>query len=124
MNTSVIFDISTGEWTNTKPNPNPRYGHACVLVKLQGIQGVLVTGGTEGRIDPSDVYPAKTADFYQIENDSWISISNTSLPVQEHQMVLYDGKTPAIVGGEYGLYLPEEVHRIHMRANLQIYRPV
>ena len=120
---SVIFDIVTGNWKNTKPIPNPRTGqHACLLATIKGIKGILVTGGTEGRIDPNDIYPASIADFYQIENDSWASIANTSLAVQDHQMVLYDGMKPAIIGGEYELYLPEEMDRIHMRNNVQTYQ--
>merc|ERR1719167_444724 len=47
LNTSKIFDLRTGQWMDTSPNPNPRYSHACVHCSLDGMEGVLVTGGTE-----------------------------------------------------------------------------
>ena len=81
----------------------------------------MVTGGTEGAIDPNDYYPASVTDFYQIEKDSWISLANTSFPVENHQMVIYDGK-PTIIGGEYELFLRDlEIDGRHMRDHVQIF---
>ena len=121
MSISKIFDIRTGGWEDTSPNPNPRRGHACLLYTLDGVQGVMVTGGTEGRTDPNDYYPGSVTDFYQIETDSWISLANTSFPVENHQMILYDGK-PTIIGGEYEIFLREiEIEGRHMRDHVQIF---
>ena len=122
FNTSIIFNLQTGEWSNTAPIPNPRYAHACVLTAIGGISGVLVTGGKDFHTDPSDYYPASQTDFYQIESNSWISLENTSFPVEEHQMVIYEGK-PTIIGGEYELFLRDvEIDGRHMRDHVQIYQ--
>ena len=122
FNTSVIFNVNTGEWTNTAPIPNPRYAHACVLTNINGISGVLVTGGSDFHSAANDYYPASQTDFYQIELDSWISLANSTYPVEEHQMVMYEGK-PTIIGGEYEIFLRDvEVDGRHMRDHVQIYQ--
>ena len=118
---SVIFNVKTGQWTNTPPIPNPRYAHACVLTNINGISGVLVTGGSDILTDPNDYYPASQTDFYQIELNSWISLANSSFPVEDHQMVIYEGK-PTIIGGEYEIFLHDiEIDGRHMRDHVQIY---
>ena len=95
--------------------------HACVLTSINGISGVLVTGGTDFLTDPNDYYPASQTDFYQIELNSWISLANSSFPVEDHQMVIYEGK-PTIIGGEYEMFLRDiEVEGRHMRDHAQIY---
>ena len=122
FNTSVIFNVNTGEWTNTAPIPNPRSAHACVLTNINGISGVLVTGGSDFHSAANDYYPASQTDFYQIELDSWISLANSSFPVEEHQMVMYEGK-PTIIGGEYEIFLRDvEIDGRHMRDHVQIYQ--
>ena len=122
INTSVIFDIKTGEWSNTSPIPNPRYAHGCVLTNISGVNGVLVTGGSDFLTDPNDYYPASQTDFYQIESNSWVSLKNTSFPVEEHQMVIFGGK-PTIIGGEYEIFLRDiEVDGRHMRDHVQVYQ--
>ena len=122
-NTSMILDISTGMWTKTAPIPNARKrGHACFHAKINFEMGVLVTGGTEGEIDPNDVYPATSTDFYHIETDTWISLANVSHPVEGHQMVMLEGPHggPSIIGGRYELFL-ETGPEIHMRNEIQTY---
>ena len=89
LSTSMILDVNTGEWKNTAPNPNPRGSHACLGTTINGIFGVLVTGGSDFRTDPNDYYPGSQVDFYQIEMDSWITLANSSFPVYDHQLVLY-----------------------------------
>ena len=121
IETSKILDIRTGVWEDTSANPNPRRGHACVLYKLNGTQGVMITGGTDFHIDPNDYYPGTVADFYQIETDTWIHLPNTSFPVENHQMVIYEGK-PTIIGGEYETFLRDvEIDGFHKRDHVQIF---
>ena len=93
-----------------------------MLTKIGGISGVLVTGGSDFHTDPNDYYLASQTDFYQIETNSWISLENTSFPVEEHQMVIYEGK-PTIIGGEYETFLRDvEIDGRHMRDHVQIYQ--
>ena len=121
LSTSMILDVNTGEWKNTAPNPNPRGSHACLGTTINGIFGVLVTGGTDFHSDPNDYYPGSQVDFYQIEMDSWITLANSSFPVYEHQMVMYENQ-PTIIGGEYETFLREiEVDGYHKRDHVQIY---
>ena len=53
--------------------------------------------------------------------DSWITLANSSFPVYEHQMVLYENQ-PTIIGGEYETFLREiEIDGYHKREHVQIY---
>lgn len=53
-----LLDTVSGKWEKLEDLPQPRYGHACLLMELAGSQGVLVSGGA---LTGSDV------DFYDIE---------------------------------------------------------
>jgi len=120
-NTSKIFDVRKGEWSDTAMFPGPRYAHACVKTVVNGVEGVMVTGGTEGRTDPNDYYPGQQTDFYQLVDDTWVNLANTSFPVMEHVLVTQSGK-PMIIGGEYELFQIEvEIDGIHKRDHVQIY---
>ena len=37
-----LLDIKSGRWEELPDLPNPRYGHACLLMELAGKEGVLV----------------------------------------------------------------------------------
>ena len=82
----------------------------------------MVTGGTEGNTNPNDYYPASQTDFYQLATYSWISLANSSFPVEEHQMVMFEDK-PTIIGGQYEMFQREvEIDGRHMRDHVQIYQ--
>ena len=118
---SMILDIQTGKWKDTAPIPNPRQSLACVLTTIGNKAGVMVTGGTDRKIDPSDYYPASQTDFYQLATDSWVSLANSSFPVEEHQIVIVQDK-PTIIGGQYQMFERKvEAGGIHMRDHVQIY---
>ena len=34
-----------------------------------------------GRTDPNDYYPGQQTDFYQLVDDTWVNLANTSFPV-------------------------------------------
>ena len=71
--------------------------------------------------DPNDYYPGSQVDFYQIKMDSWITLANSSFPVYDQQMVMYENQ-PTIIGGEYETFLREiEVDWYHKRDHVQIY---
>ena len=67
-NTSMILDLQTGEWTNTSPPPTQRYAHACLLTEVDGVQGVMVTGGQDFVSGAGDTFPARQTEFYQVLN--------------------------------------------------------
>ena len=37
-----LLDIKSGRWEKLPNLPQPRYGHACLLMELAGKEGVLV----------------------------------------------------------------------------------
>ena len=37
-----LLDIKSGRWEKLPDLPQPRYGHACLLMELAGKEGVLV----------------------------------------------------------------------------------
>ena len=40
-----LLDIESGRWDKLADLPKARYGHACLLMELQGQEGILVSGG-------------------------------------------------------------------------------
>lgn len=40
-----LLDTETGRWQKMADLPKKRYGHSCLLMELQGRDGVLVSGG-------------------------------------------------------------------------------
>ena len=53
-----LLDIKSGRWETLDDLPQPRYGHACLLMELAGQEGILVSGGA---LTGSDV------DFYDLQ---------------------------------------------------------
>ena len=53
-----LLDIKSGRWEKLDDLPQPRYGHACLLMELAGQEGILVSGGA---LTGSDV------DFYDLQ---------------------------------------------------------
>ena len=107
--TSKILDINTGKWRDTAPyaEQGNTMNQACLATTVNGIPGVMVTGGLQRIGDDHVSIPAHTSNktlFYQIETDSWITLADTRYPVYNHQMVLFgnDFAYPTrIIGGEY-----------------------
>ena len=119
-----IFDFLTESWS-WNYIPNSRYRHACLHTSINGTQGILVTGGKDFYDDNDNV--RTSADFYQIETGTWISLPDFILPVRHHQMVEFEGK-PAIIGGEYDIYTDNSISsnymEYHKRSTVQMYDPV
>ena len=65
MKTSIILDLTTGEWKIASPPPTERYAHGCLVTEVEGVRGVMVTGGLDGRSGAGDTFPARQTEFYQ-----------------------------------------------------------
>jgi len=77
-----LLDIKSGRWERLPDLPQPRYGHACLLMELAGQEGVLVSGGA---LTGSDV------DFLNIKTQKWTSLPPLMYRTDGHKMVLIEG---------------------------------
>jgi len=77
-----LLDIKSGRWEKLPDLPQPRYGHACLLMELAGQEGVLVSGGA---LTGSDV------DFLNIKTQKWTSLPPLMYRTDGHKMVLIEG---------------------------------
>lgn len=77
-----LLDIKSGRWEKLPDLPQPRYGHACLLMELAGQEGVLVSGGA---LTGSDV------DFLNIKTRKWKSLPPLMYRTDGHKMVLIEG---------------------------------
>ena len=75
MKTSIILDLTSGEWKNASPPPTQRYGHGCLVTEVDGVEGVMVTGGQDGHSGAGDTFPARQTEFYQASFLTWFKWS-------------------------------------------------
>ena len=95
------FDIMTGAWFRLPHVPGGgRYAHACSFVNRDGLHGVLIAGGTNGRRLQSSSF------FYNIGTRTWSQLHHLPQPRWGPKMANVDGDTYLLGGGDGHNFVP------------------
>lgn len=70
---------SSTQWVTQAEMNQVRKDHACVEVEIDGVRGILVTGG----VDAEETL-LKSAEFYSIEDEEWQSLRDMKTGRTEH----------------------------------------
>ena len=105
-NSTEIFDMKTGAWTETGPLGVPSSGHAATL--LPGGEMVLITGG----FDPNDVGRVRAEIFNHYKNISITVASMNTARTGHSSTLLPDGRV-LVAGGFIDSYAADNSTEIY-----------
>jgi len=94
LNSMKTMDVETGEWRmQAQSMSTSRKDHACVLTRLNGENGIIVSGGVD-----ADNKPLSSVEFFSIPQQNWISLASLKVARTEHGLSMINN-LPTVFGG-------------------------